>query len=510
MVGHVVGLRLALLRNRVTGGRDGALAVVGSVLFGGLASAAAAVTLAGGATVLHQSVLVWTAIVAAWALGPLVGIGADRAIDPELLATLPLTSIRRATALIAAALAGLPALGTMIVLSGTVAGAAQGIGGVLAGSCAVALVLIACVTASRICAGLARRAASRRAGVLLAPLTALVLSAVVAGLLAARIDVAASPGSDALAAVAGWTVPGLGVRALLTADRDALAALGLIALGAAQVAALVAVLAATLRSAPAPARGGTALSGPFALATTPRGGALAKELASALRDPVRRPAWLIAVALGAALVVLTAIAPRMRGAGTPVLAVLVTLAPAIASRNLLAADRGGTWVARHAGLRQTMDLGARVAVNTALATLAALATALALGALVGSWSDVPAAVLLALATALVGVGIGALASVVAPIPIGDRPGPAARAIGAGGVATTVQSIAAIVQVGAMAPILAVALAAGPGGARRLTVGAVAALLYGAVVAWGLTARAARRLTGAEPELTSSLSPRRAS
>lgn len=119
MVGHLVRLKLRLLRNRLR--RSGPLLVIGFILIwfaalavGGLVGLGAfAATRAIGPAALPVA---WVVVAAAWVVGPLVAAALDETLEPRRLELLPLPPLRLVYGLLAAAAIGPGALASVVVI----------------------------------------------------------------------------------------------------------------------------------------------------------------------------------------------------------------------------------------------------------------------------------------------------------------------------------------------------------------------------------------------------------
>lgn len=171
MVGVFVGLKLALLRGGLRRGTARAVGFVAGSLLGVAGACYAAVRLAlaqGEPASADLAVLVFTGLAVAWLALPLsFGAGGDESSDPTRLAVLPVRPRRLIAGATAAALVGPGPLCTLIVITGAVAGAAEGafagLPAALVTLLAVPLTLLLCVVASRtVLAAFARALTGRR------------------------------------------------------------------------------------------------------------------------------------------------------------------------------------------------------------------------------------------------------------------------------------------------------------------------------------------------------------
>jgi ABC-2 type transport system permease protein len=191
------------------------LFVLGVVLAAGLAVGGYAIFAVPGllgdlSAAATLSVLGGAGIVLGWLFFPLVFFGVDESLDPARFALLPLSRRTLIAGLLAASVAGVPALATLAATAGTVHSAAAlgGPAAVLAQALGVVLGLLLCAAVSRsVTSAFATALRSRRARD-----TATVLLAVVAALLGPLQLLALAGAQNAnwdrvrmVAGVAGWT-----------------------------------------------------------------------------------------------------------------------------------------------------------------------------------------------------------------------------------------------------------------------------------------------------------------
>ncbi|MFK0255294.1 transporter [Streptomyces sp. NPDC090445] len=171
MVGVFVGLKLALLRSSL---RRSTARAVGFVAGAGISVAAACYAAAGLAAgrgepgAADLAVLAFAGLAVAWLALPLsFGAGGDESSDPTRLAVLPVRPRRLIAGATASALIGPGPLCTLVIITGAVAGAAEGafdsLPGAVVAVLAVPLTLLLCVVASRaVLASFARALTGRR------------------------------------------------------------------------------------------------------------------------------------------------------------------------------------------------------------------------------------------------------------------------------------------------------------------------------------------------------------
>jgi ABC-2 type transport system permease protein len=135
---HFVRLKLRLLRNGFRGQPWRVLALTAGVLFGlftaglamlGLIASAAASVEVGRMVAVYAG----AAAVLGWTLLPLLFFGVDETLDPARFALLPLRRALLVRGMFAAAFVGVPAVATLIALSGLVVAAGLRSGAVVAG-----------------------------------------------------------------------------------------------------------------------------------------------------------------------------------------------------------------------------------------------------------------------------------------------------------------------------------------------------------------------------------------
>ncbi|GAB3447071.1 hypothetical protein GCM10027517_30330 [Phycicoccus ginsengisoli] len=170
MVAHLVRLKLLLLRNSL---RRGAAAIVGlvvGVLYGGGFLVAALAGLVGvrlsDDPELLRTVLVigGSALVAGWALLPVVLFGTDPTLDPARFATFAVPERTLAVGLVVTGFVGLPGLATILLALGAVLASSMGPGALLVALVAVPLAVVSCVLLSRIVTAAAASVLASRRG----------------------------------------------------------------------------------------------------------------------------------------------------------------------------------------------------------------------------------------------------------------------------------------------------------------------------------------------------------
>ena len=170
MVAHLLRLKLDLLRN---GFRRSVAALVGMVLgilYGGgivVAVLLLLVTLRvqGDAELTRTMVTVGGAgLVAGWALLPVVLFGIDPTLDPTRFATFAVRERTLAVGLLLSALIGLPGVGTVVVVLGTVFASSRSPAAALVALVGGALGVVTCLIVSRVVSGAAAAVLASRRG----------------------------------------------------------------------------------------------------------------------------------------------------------------------------------------------------------------------------------------------------------------------------------------------------------------------------------------------------------
>jgi hypothetical protein len=526
MARYFVRLKLRLILNALRSGRGAVGLIVGFVFalpISVLGFGAFAVASKDQPTWAPEiAILGFTLLFVGWALLPVVGFGSDETLDPSRLALLPLTRRQLVGGLAAAACIGVPPLATLVVLSGTVAGYAHGLGKLVV-LAAVLVQLLLCVTASRaIVTALSRRLRSRKgrdAVIVIAALLGLSLQAV--NLMQGRLPAAVDAGwARDLARVLAWTPPGLAGRAVAEAGQGRLfTALAALAAAAAFVVLFMAWWWRSLDIVLTTAEEGAgsidrkreeALFPKVFGAFLPRsrsGAVAARQLRSFWREPQLRVAWLNAAMIGALFPGLSV----LRSARPPS-AVLIAAVTAAASALFVGANQFGNdgrawWSHTVVPDNARADLAGK---NYALALIGlplAGAVALVFSLVTGGWAYVPAALLLSVAGIGIALGVGNVTSVLAPFPVMASSGNAWGKSAGAGCAVGLTSLTGMAVVGLItAPVVAgVFLTKDRGAALGLV--AAAAVAYGLVVWRTGLALAGKRLNGRYPEMLERLSPR---
>ena len=151
MVGTFVRLKLRLLRNGFSIGQGAVLFAIGA--FGaGVLGLTGFVTLAlarGDKTAPDLAIVVFGIATLGWTIFPILGFGNDETLDPQRLATLPLSRRQLVTGVLAASLVGVAPLATLLAFSGAFIGFTHGAASTILIAIAVVATLLLCVVASR-------------------------------------------------------------------------------------------------------------------------------------------------------------------------------------------------------------------------------------------------------------------------------------------------------------------------------------------------------------------------
>ncbi len=234
MAGHLVGLKLALLRNGLRRSNWpqqvalalGALAGL-PLAFGGFLLLALVPRAEPGAGLLLVEV-VFLLLFLGWGLFPLLSFAGDASLDPSRLALLPLRPRELVAGLSLAACVGVAPLCTLVALGGAVVGFGTLGPGLVLVVAAVLVQFALCIVGSRaLLTALSRQLRSRKARdlvIVLISVTALGLNLAlqVGARLAERLERADLEALRPLARVLGWLPTGLAARALVDAGEGRL------------------------------------------------------------------------------------------------------------------------------------------------------------------------------------------------------------------------------------------------------------------------------------------------
>ncbi|MER7207069.1 hypothetical protein ABT340_08335 [Streptosporangium sp. NPDC000239] len=456
-------------------------------------------------------VVLFTVFVVCWAIGPLLVFGLDDTLDPSRLALLPLTTGRLAAGMFAASITGVWPISALIVMSGAVVGIASGIGGVLLGVVAVLLQFALCIVTSRlVTTSLSGVMRTRRGRDVLAVSVVLFVLAGQIPNLVLNGGFSADPGRmlHAVASVLRWTPPGLAAHAVADGGLVAVAELLVLAVLVLVIGRLwIAALRRALVTPDASTQGASVRNSRGLLARFLPDGQLAavatKELKYARRDPRGRVVWFTSLVVTGIMAFSLSRGEGMGGAGLVVgPACLGAVMIALQSANSFGIDGRSLWmnaVVYGTGGDWRTDLAGRhLAVATIAVPLLALVAVIA--------SLLAGDPMLAIPGALsgwgvlgVGLGVGALTSVLVPYSVPERLNAFTGAVpGQGGLAF-VASFGAMIGGGLLSLPVVVPVLLG------VTWVSVLAVPYGLLVAW-----AGRRVAGSVgfrryPELVGAVS-----
>ncbi|MEV2266852.1 hypothetical protein [Nonomuraea africana] len=516
MVGLFVALKLRLISGGLRGDAQRILGFVFSVLAALLVAAAgflllALLRMAPPQVAADVGVIAFTGLLVFWATVPLLAFGVDDTLDPAKLALFPLRTRQLAAGMFAASVTGVWPIASLLVTAGALAGLARGAGGVLLGVVAVLLQFALCIVTSRlITTALSGLLRSRRGRDLLAVgVIVFVLMAQLPNLIVNR-GLSGDPLAllSSLAAVLRWTPPGWAAHAIsdggLTGVLE-LAALALLvlALGWLWIKALGRALVTTDASTQAASvRRSSGLIDRF-LPDGRVAAVVGKELKYARRDPRGRVGWFASIAVTGVL----AFSMNGQGAGSgPGVAIgpacLGALMIGMQQCNIFGIDGRSLWM-NAVVYGNDRDLRGDVAGRHLGVAIIAVPLLILLSVLGGLFAGTLAWVLPAVLTAWgvlgIGLGVGALTSVLVPYTVPDRLNAfTGAAPGQGGVAF-VASFGALIVTALLALPVALPVLLG------FTWLSAVALPYGLAVAWGGRVLAGKVGYPRLPELLSAVS-----
>ena len=536
MAGHLVGLRLALLRNGLrrsswpqqVGLALGALAGL-PLAFGGfllLALVPRAEPRAGLLLVEATFLLLFCG----WGLFPLLSFAGDASLDPSRLALLPLRPRELVAGLSLAACIGVAPLCTLVALGGAVIGFGTLGPGLVLVVAAVLVQFALCIVGSRaLLTALSRQLRSRRARdlvIVLVSVTALGfnLALQVGARLAERLERSDLEALRPAARVLGWLPTGLAARALVDGGEGRLLAATAELCGAALAVAALGwwwwrSLERVLTTAE-PAARGRANSPPTSLFPRPlrwllpadqRGAVAAKELRYLARHPRLRVAWVISCLLGLALVVFVSISDGLRHPWVVLASLTMAFLAAQNSLNQYGFDGAAYWTQVVAGADPRGDLAGRNLASMVTGILTTTVLAVALAAVTGGWLYVPVALCLGAGVLAMSLGVADVVSVRFAYPLPDDATNlwAVQGTGQGCLVGVVQMLAFAAQGVLVLPLAALVVAGLVAWPPALVLVCPLAIVYGGWL-WrvGLGLGAAW-LEAHQPELLAALSPRRA-
>jgi ABC-2 type transport system permease protein len=461
---------------------------------------------------------------------PILGFGNDETLDPQRLATLPLTRRQLVTGVLAASLLGVAPLATLIALSGALFGLARDAPSALLITIAIPMTLLLCVVASRTMVALLVPMLRSRRG-----RDFTILAVTLLGLTPPLLEMFAARGTHGhdfhqafleIAHRVRLTPFAWGGTAVADAARGHdLAAVGLLAAVGTLIAVLLWIWSHALEraltssdataSAPRPTRAGppTGLI-PRALPFLPHnriGAVAAKDLRYFARDPRRRAPLIGALIVPAVALFASLSQGPTRPESTTLLGLVAVLPAAGLTLNQFGLDGAALWSNVAAGNDPRADLVGKNLASLLVMVPLATVSALVCAAFTHGWAYLP--LTLGLAPAIFGVllGVGDVMSVRVPYAMPDRRNPLAFNPGQG-CATLLAGFGALAVQGVLlAPvgILAFVLVT----TQPLAIATIAAVaianVYGATI-W-VTGRniAWRDVWWRLPELLEAVSPRQA-
>lgn len=531
MVGTFVRLKLRLLRNGLSIGQ-------GAVLFGIGAFGAAGLALIGFATLASArgdaiapdlAIVVFGLATLGWTVLPILGFGNDETLDPQRLATLPLSRRQLVSGVLAASLVGVAPLATLLALSGALVGLVNSLTSAVLIALAVAATLLLCVVSSRTLVALLVPILRSRRGH-----DFTILAVTLLGLTPPLLELFAVHGAhghdfhQVVAQIAdrvrltpfAWG----GTAASNAARGHALAAVGLLAAMGALIGALLWVWGHALEraltspdasaAALRPSRGAAPGLIPRALPFLPHnriGATAAKDLRYFARDPRRRAPLIGAMLVPAVALFASLSQSQTRPQSTTLLGLVAVLPAAGLTLNQFGLDGAALWSTVAAGNDPRADLiGKNIASMLVMVPLATV-SALICAALTHGWAYLP--LTLGLAPAIFGVllGVGNVMSVRVPYAMPDRRNPLAFNPGQGCATLLAGFGALMIEAALLTPVLVLAYALVA--TQSLVVASVVTLAvanaYGAVI-WVVGRNMAwREVWWRLPELLDAVSPRQA-
>ncbi|MET7287872.1 transporter [Streptomyces sp. NPDC005573] len=518
----LVRLKLSLLRNglRQSAGRRAVFvgSAVVAVLFA-LLQLAGLLALRGHAHAEAVAVPAAALLALGWAVMPLFFPGGDETLDPGRLAMLPLRPRPLARALLAASLAGIGPLFTLLMLAGCTLAVARGAAAYVLAPVAVAVALLVCVALARVVAAANTRLLSSRKGRDLAVLSGLVV-AVGAQLVNFGMQRLGSAGLGPLRPVAevlSWVPPASAVGAVHAVSEGAYGtAAARLAVSAAALALLIGTWArsltrlmtspdaSTLQSADATARDRSP-AGPGRLLPGGRTGTvMERSLRYIWRDPKTKAAWATSLAIGLIVPVFNA----LQGTGSVYFSCFAAGMLGMQMYNQFGQDTSAFWMValtisspRDAYEELRGRALALLVITLPYATLVTTSTA----ALLHAWPRLPEVLGLSLAVLGAMLATGAFASARFPYSIpqeGHRnvvPGQAGLAVVAlfGGLFS-----AAVLCAPVIALTIALHLVSDDG---RTWLVLPAGAVYGAALTWAGLRLAASRTAARLPEILTAVS-----
>ncbi len=375
-------------------------------------------------------VLVFVVLALAWVMLPLGLFGVDDTLDLARFAAFPLRPRALVTGLFVAAFAGLAPLATAVLLVGSVVGLSSGGLSVAVAVLAFGIELALCVALSRAVAAALSGVLRSRRGRDLAILVGVLIGG--SGQVLALGVAYLSSSTELLrsaAAVLRWTPPGLAASAVTEslAGHYLVAAASLLGAGLCVPMLLwwwartltTAMLSTDASTGGRVARAGSGLAG--RLHAAGRAGAVAaRELRYNWREPRRRSSWMAAVLFGGVGPFIALRQDQAAGSGPVYICCLTAAIIGLQAVNQLGVDGAATWM-HVATSRDKADIRADFAGrNLALAVIGVpilLLLSVSLAAWAGSAGAAVEPLVVACAILALSLGVGNVASVIAPFPL---------------------------------------------------------------------------------------------
>lgn len=511
MVGHLVGLKVALLRNglrrsawQLLGVLVGALYGIGVLVLAG----AGLVALSFQDAALRETVLVLlgSVVVLGWWVVPLVAFGVDATLDPRRFVTFGVPRRDLLVGLTLAGLVGVPGAVTALLALGTAAVWWREPLAALAGVVGAVLALAACLVGARASTAAFAGVVGRRRVRELVAVLAVLLLAMTGPIVSGLTDGVAALGAGGLARVVdalAWTPLGAAwalAPAVAAGDVAGAALRLLVALATVAVAYVVwdRALTRTLVepvsvSHEVKARG----LGWFArFPATPAGAIAARAATYWVRDP--RYAMAVAVVPVLPLVMVVSGAGEVALVAGPLTGMLVGWSVSAD----VAYDGTAFWTHVAAPVRGVVDRRGRVVVAGVLGTLATVVVTVATAAWVGGTEHVPALLGAGLGLLLTALGAASVVSAMVVYPV-QQPGdnPFSTRQGTSAVAFTSQLVGGTAVFVLTSPAIVLAVLAVVQGSAVLGWAAlVTGLLLGGALLVGGVALGGRVLDRGAPDL----------
>jgi ABC-2 type transport system permease protein len=467
VVAHLVRLKLALLRNSLRRGVAVILGLAFGVLYGGgflvlALGGLVALRVRGDVDTVHTVVVLGgTAVMAGWALLPVVLFGTDPTLDPARFATFAVPERVLARGLTVTGLVGLPGVATVLLGLGVVVATSTRPGAVLVALLTVPAGVVACVLLSRIVTAVASAVLASRRGRDLAGVAGLLLLLLIGPAASIVGEGSASSGIARRSAHAlAWTPLGWPWAAPAEAARGEWGRSALLAvLALAWAAALMTIWERVLSSALRNPRSATSESGRQQglglfgrLPATPMGAVAARAGTYWVRDPRFNVPALMTIILPAGLLL-----PGLNGSDLALALMPVASAYLVGwgQHNDVGYDSTAFWMHVVSGIDGVSDRLGRL-FPSGLIALVCIPVYSLLAPLAGvPWRLLPALFGVAIAVVLNGFAVACVTSAVKQYAV-PAPGenPFTSRPGSVGVTLAVQTICGAAVLGLSAPALA--------------------------------------------------------